>query len=275
MATFIHPLAIVETGAALGEGVHIGPYCHVGPQARIGDGVELKSHVAIIGDTELGARSVVWPNAVLGGDPQNKTHKGGPSRLVIGANCVIREGCTFNRGTDNARGLTTVGDNGYFMIGAHVAHDCIVGNNVTFANAATLGGHVEVDDFVTIGGFAAVHQFTKVGHHAFVAGMSALTGDLIPWGVAQGNRARLRGLNLVGMKRSGLPLASIRELKAVYRTLFDRAIPFAEALIRAKSQFAGSANAGELFAFFDKGVKRHFCMPAAGAAGDANDDDDD
>lgn len=271
MAVDIHPLAVVETGAELGADVRIGPFCFVGAEARLGDRVELKNHVSVAGDTTVGAGTVVWPFASLGGEPQNKAHKGGPSRLVIGSGCVIRENCTFNRGTDAARALTTVGDNGYFMAGAHVAHDCSVGANVTFANNATLGGHVQVGDFVTIGGYAAVHQFARVGHHAFVTGMSALTGDLIPYGIAMGNRARLRGLNVVGMKRSGMSTQAIRALKDVYKMLFNRRMVFADALAEARARFAGDERALELIGFFETGSKRHFCMPGSGAAGDDGD----
>ena len=272
MATEIHPLALVEPGATLGAGVRVGPFCHVGAEAKLGDGVVLRGHVVVEGDTEIGAGTMVWPNAVLGGDPQNKAHKGGPSRLVIGANCIIREGCTFNRGTDSARALTTVGDNGYFMAGAHVAHDCAVGDNVTFANNATLGGHVEVGDFVTIGGYAAVHQHARVGHHAFVTGMSALTGDLIPYGVANGNRAHLRGLNLVGMRRSGMAREDILRIKALYRALFGRERTFAESLPSAREEFGSNPVTAEILAFFDKKAKRMFCMPG-NAAGDSDDGD--
>lgn len=268
MTVEIHPLAVVEPGADLGEGVRIGPFCRVSGEARLGDGVELKSHVSVEGATSVGSGTVVWPFASLGGDPQNKAHKGGPSRLVIGSGCVIRENCTINRGTDTARALTSVGDNGYFMAGAHIAHDCDVGSNVTFANNATLGGHVHVGDFVTIGGYAAVHQFARVGHHAFVTGMSALTGDLIPYGVAMGNRARLRGLNLVGMKRSGMTSAAMREFKDAYKMMFNRRMLFSEALARTREHYAGNAGVLELVSFFDAGSKRHFCMPAGGSAGD-------
>lgn len=271
MTSRIHPLAIVEDGAEIGAGARIGPFCRVEAAAKIGNGVELISHVSVLGDTTIGAGCQVWPNSVLGGDPQNKAHKGGPSRLVIGENCIIREACTFNRGTDTARALTSIGPNGYFMTAAHVAHDCDVGANATFANGVTLGGHAVVGDNVTIGGWSAVHQFARVGHHAFLAGMSALTSDLMPFGLAMGNRARLRGLNLVGMKRSGMPLSEVRLLKQAYATLFDRSRPFSECLVAAKSAFAGNATIDEWIAFFETKGKRHFCVPDAGGGDEAGD----
>lgn len=267
MTAQIHPFAVVEDGAELGEGVRVGPFCRVEAAAKIGDGTELISHVSVLGHTTVGNGCQVWPNTILGGDPQNKAHKGGPSRLVIGDNCIIREACTFNRGTDTARGITTVGANGYFMTAVHIAHDCDVGANVTFANGVTLGGHAEVGDYVTIGGWAAVHQFNRVGHHAFLAGMSALTSDLMPFGLALGNRARLRGLNLVGMKRSGMALSEVRLLKNAYRMLFDRSRPFSECLAATKAEFAGNTTVDEWIAFFETRGKRHFCMPGAGDSG--------
>lgn len=274
MAVEIHPLAVVEAGAELGADVRIGPFCHVGAQAKIGAGTVLLNHVTVIGDTTIGERCEIWANSVLGGDPQNKAHKGGPSRLTIGDNCILREACTFNRGTDTARALTSVGPNGYFMTAVHIAHDCNVGANATFANAATLGGHVDVGDFVTIGGLAAVHQFGRVGHHAFVAGMSALTGDLMPFGLAEGNRANLRGINLVGMKRSGMSVAEVKTLKRAYGALFDRSRPFAQCLEAVRTEFAENATVAEWIAFFEAKGKRHFCMPKAGGAdgGDAGGD---
>jgi len=271
VATVIHKLALVEAGAELGEDVRIGPFCHVGGQAKIGAGSELKAHVTIIGDTTLGAGCTVWPHAVLGGDPQSKAHQGGPTRLVIGDNCIIREFCTFNRGSDGSRGVTRVGPNGYFMTGAHIAHDCDVGAGATFANAATLGGHVDVGDFVTIGGLAAVHQFVRIGHHAMLGGLSALVGDLMPFGIAMGERARLRGLNLIGMKRSGIKLDDVRAMKQGYAALFRRGTPFAENLAALRAEPPASPLVAEMLEFFSARGKRHFCMPGAG--GDRDDGD--
>ncbi len=159
--TIIHPMAVVEPGAQLGVGVKIGPFCHVSSDAFVGDKVELISHVSILGATTLGADSIVYPMAVLGAAPQNTKHKGGPTTLVIGQNCTIREGVTMHRGTDTSRGETTVGKNGNFLAYIHIAHDCVIGDNVTMANLVTLGGHVTVGDFVIFGGLerrSPVHQ---------------------------------------------------------------------------------------------------------------------
>jgi UDP-N-acetylglucosamine acyltransferase len=271
---FIHPSAVVEAGARLGSGVHIGPFCHVSGEAMLDDNVELISHVSVMSATTVGAGTIVSPQAVLGGAPQNAKHKGGRTTLVIGRNCTIREAVTMHAGTDTSRGETKVGDNGNFLAYSHVAHDCIVGNNCTFANGATLGGHCEVGDNVTIGGLAAVHQFVRIGHHAFLGGCSALVGDLIPYGMAMGNRAKLRGLNIIGMKRSGLPRADIHALRGAYRLIFDRARPVSENLQLAAEQFAGSRAVEEVIGFISERGKRHYCVPPLGGTGDDDAGDD-
>jgi UDP-N-acetylglucosamine acyltransferase len=242
--TRIHPSAVVEDGARLGAGVQVGPFCHVGPHVELGDGVELVGHVSITGRTTLGAGSRVFPHAVLGGPPQNVRHKGAPTTLVIGRDCVIREGATINLGSDNSRGETLVGDRLYMMANAHIAHDCVVGNNVTMANSVALGGHVEIGDFVNIGGFVGIHQFTRI-------------------------RARLRGFNVIGIKRSGLPRAELAALRAAYRVLFSHEAPLTETAVRAKAEFAQSQAVLDVVDFILSRGKRHFTVP------DPDDDGDD
>lgn len=270
----IHPLALVEPGASLGAGVRIGPFCHVGADVVLGDDVELMSHVVVTGATTLGAGCKVFPQAVLGTPPQNAKHKGGRTTLVVGRNCTIREGVTFHAGSDTSRGETTVGDNGNFLAFSHVAHDCIVGDNVTFANGALLGGHCEIGDFVILGGLAAVHQFTRIGHHAFVGGISGVEGDVIPYGMAVGARARLRGVNIVGMKRSGIPRAEIHALRKAYRLIFDPARPLAANIALARVEFADSPVVADIIDFVTSRGHRHFCVPPLGRAGDDAADDD-
>ncbi len=201
--TFVHPLAAVEPGAEIGVGARIGPFCVVGAKAVIGDRVELFSHVSVTGTTTIGAGTRVWAHTALGGPAQSTHEAKSPTSLTIGANCRIRENVTMNAGSDAGGGRTVVGDNGYFMSFSHVAHDCTVGNNVTFANSATLAGHCEVGDNVVIGGLTAVHQFSRIGRGAFLSGCSAVPGDVIPFGLARGNLAKLKGLNVVGMRRAG------------------------------------------------------------------------
>lgn len=259
--TFVHPSAVVENGAQLGNGVRVGPFCHVSREAVIGDNTELIGHVTIMGATTLGRGCQVYPNAVLGAEPQNVKHKGGRTTLTIGDNCVIREGVTFHRGTDTSRGETTVGNNGFFMVYSHVAHDCVVGDNVTMANFTSLGGHAKIGDSVIISGYAAVHQFVRVGHHAFLAGYAAVVGDLIPYGMAVGDRAKLRGLNIVGLKRSGMPRSELHELRKAYRMLFSPERPIAENVPIVAEAFPNSAAVADILAFVSVREKRHFTVP--------------
>jgi UDP-N-acetylglucosamine acyltransferase len=272
--TTIHPLAIVEPGAQLGEGVVVGPFSFVGAAAVIGDRCELVSHVSIRGATTLGADSIVFPQAVLGAPPQNKAHKGGPSTLTIGENTTIREGVTMHLGTDSSRGKTTVGKNGYFLAYSHIGHDCDVGDNVTLANSAALGGHVEVGDFVTIGGVSAVHQFSRIGHHAFVGGLTGVTGDIIPYALAAGDRARLHGLNLIGMKRSGLARAEIHAARRAYRMLFEAGTPLADNLARLVAEGEHGPAVADIVTFLQARGKRHYVAAAKrGTRGDDSSND--
>ena len=272
--TKIHPTAVVEPGATLGAGVIIGPFCHVESGASIGDRVELVSHVVVHKGVALGEGCKVSPMAILGGPPQNTKHKGGPTTLVIGRNCTIREGVTMNRGTNSSRGETTVGDNGNFLAYSHIAHDCIVGDNVTMANVATLGGHVEVGNNVTIGGLAAVHQLTRIGHHAFVGGCSAVSGDIIPYGIVMGNHARLRGLNVIGMKRSGVARAEILALRRAYKMIFDPSRTVAESIPDVEREFGSSPIVRDLLDFMQARGKRQFTVPPLREAAGSDDDDD-
>lgn len=265
--TFIHPTAAVEAGAQLGAGVHIGPFCHIGEEAVIGDGVHMIGHVTVIGATTIGADCQIFPNAVLGGAPQSVRHKGGRTTLSVGGNCLIREGVTFNVGTDSSAGATMIGSNGYFMAQSHVAHDCTVGDNVTMANGAVLGGHCEVGDFVTFGGLAAVHQFVRIGHHAFVGGLTGVERDVIPYGMVTGDRARLRGLNVVGIKRSGYSRADLLALRAAYKLLFSSGHALSDAIPLVAEQYPDSAAVADILSFLKTSGKRHFTMPSDRGAG--------
>lgn len=216
----IHPTAIIEDGAELGADVEVGPYSIVGAEVSLGDGVRLHSHVVVGGRTKVGPGTEIFPFASIGLAPQDLKYAGEKSTLTIGARCRIREHVTMNPGTEGGGMVTTVGNDCLFMMGAHVAHDCIVGNNVILANNATLAGHVQVGDFAIIGGLSAVHQFVRIGAHAMIGGMSGIEQDLIPFGSAMGERARLRGLNLVGLQRRDYPRNKIHNLRTAYRLLF-------------------------------------------------------
>lgn len=219
--TFIHPLAAVDPSAKIGQGVYIGPFCVVGPNVILGARVTLKSHVVVDGHTTIGEDTTVFPFAVLGTDPQDLKFKGEKSELVIGARNKIREHVTMNPGTSGDRMKTEVGNDNLFMVGAHVAHDCIVGNNCILANNATLAGHVELGDFVIVGGLSAVHQFVRIGSFAMIGGMSGVEHDVIPYGLVKGDRAFLAGLNYVGLERRGFGKDQVQGLMKAFRELFD------------------------------------------------------
>lgn len=254
--TFIHPTACIEDGAIIGQGVSIGAFCHIGPSAEIGDNSELMSHVVVTGSTTLGENAKVFPHAVLGCEPQNGKHKGGPTKLLIGKNCMIREGVTMHRGSDTSRGFTNVGDDCTFLAYAHVAHDCDVGNHVTFANNVMIGGHCEIGDYAILGGGAGIHQFVRVGHHAFVGGLAALVQDLIPFGMAIGVHAHLGGLNIIGMKRSGLERTEIHAVRRATRMLFDRSKPVKDRVEDVRLAMPDSLAVADLLAFITSDSKR-------------------
>lgn len=258
----IHPTAIVEDGAQIGDDVSIGPYCIVGPKVRLGKGVVLHAHVSVAGTTEIGERTEIFPFASIGGPPQHLAYKGEETRLVIGANNIIREHATMNVGTVAGRGVTRVGDNGYFMIASHVGHDCIVGDHVIMANCATLGGHVEVGNHVFLGGLCAIHQYGRVGAFAFAGGGAILVSDVIPYGSAIGNRANLAGLNVVGMKRRGMPREAMHAVRAAYRTLFARERTFEERLAETEQRYGHREEVARIIDFIKADASRPLMTPA-------------
>jgi UDP-N-acetylglucosamine acyltransferase len=258
--TKIHPSAIVEAGAVLGTDVEIGPYTLVGSRVCLGDGVKIGSHVVLLGNTELGPRCTVHPHAVLGGGPQYRGDSGRDARLVIGPDTVIREHVTMNGGSAKGGGLTEVGANGYFMAYSHVAHDCHVGNDVTFANGVALGGHVTIGDGVNIGGLSAVQQYGRIGRGAFVGGVTGVPDDVIPYGIVWGDHARLSGLNLIGLKRRGVPRERIHALRAAFRSIF-----YGQGTLADRAREAGARwttpEVSEVVAFILADAKRPICMP--------------
>jgi UDP-N-acetylglucosamine acyltransferase len=260
----IHPSAIIEDGAQLGSDVSIGPFCVVGHEVVLGDGVELLSHVVIAGRTEIGERSRIFPFASIGHQPQDLKFRGEESRVVIGRNTIIREQVTINPGTEGGGLVTSIGDNCLIMVGAHVAHDCQVGNHVILVNNATLAGHVTVGDYAILGGLSAVHQWVRIGPHAFLGGLSGLENDLIPYGSAIGDRARLGGLNLVGLKRRGFERDRIHRLRAAYRLLFSEDGTLMERVGDVATMFADEPLAMEVVDFVRAGGDRALCMPRAG-----------
>lgn len=221
MEVKIHPTAVIETGAEIGEGCKIGPYCIVGSKVKLDRNIELMSHVVVGGNTFIGEGTVVFPFASLGQIPQDLKYAGEDSQLIIGKNNKIREYVTMNPGTADDKMKTVVGDNCLFMMSTHVAHDCVVGNNVIMANSSAIAGHVEVGDYAILGGLSAVHQFVRIGAHAMIGGMSPVERDVIPYGIVKGDRAYLAGLNYVGLERRGFSKDDIKLLLKVYREIFE------------------------------------------------------
>jgi UDP-N-acetylglucosamine acyltransferase len=247
----IHPTALVDTAAMLGSGVRIGPYCVVGPDVTLEDGVELVSHVVIDGQTRIGAGAVLYPFCTVGLPPQDMKYRGEPTRCEIGARTQIREHCTIHRGTATGRGVTSIGTDCMLMAVAHVAHDCSLGDHVIVANNAVMGGHVSIGDHAVIGGAAAIHQYVRIGRAAMIGGVSGVEGDVIPFGSVIGNRARLSGLNVVGLKRRGFEKAAIMSLRAAFRILFRDEGVFAGRLEETRAAFGHDALVAEVLAFID------------------------
>src|ERR1700689_1572051 len=232
----IDPTARVADGARIGEGVEIGPYCLVGPQVELLGGVRLIAHVNVTGATTIGAGTVVYPFSSLGTPPQSVHYRGGPTRLIIGAACDLRESVTMNTGTEDGGGVTRVGDRCFLMVGSHVGHDCHVGNEVNLANNVVLGGHV------------AIHQYVRIGEGVMMAGMSAARDDIIPFGFALGQTGALVGLNYVGLRRRGVTRAQLHRLRGAYRSLFFTEGRIAERIDAVEHEFAGDPLVGKITA---------------------------
>ncbi len=259
----IDPTASVAGGARIGDGVEIGPYCLVGPDVELKSGVRLIAHVNVTGVTTLGEGTVVYPFASLGTPPQSVHYRGGPTRLVIGACCELREGVTMNTGTEAGGGVTSLGDRCFLMVGSHVGHDCAVGDDVTLANNVVLGGHVIVGDHTFFGGHVAVHQFVRIGEGTMVAGMSGIREDIIPFGFALGQIASLVGLNIVGLRRRGATRAQMHRLRRAYRSLFLARGRFAERVDTVAGEFADDPMVGKIISFIRAGGKRPLMHPGA------------
>jgi UDP-N-acetylglucosamine acyltransferase len=261
----VHPTALVEAGAKLGGGIKIGPYCVVGAEVALSDGVELVSHVVVAGRTTIGPRTRIFPFASIGHQPQDLKYQGEPSTLAVGADCIFREGVTINPGTEGGGMQTTVGDRCAFLANSHVGHDCHVGANVILSNNVMLAGHVTVGDFAILGGGSAVIQHARVGAHSFLGGMSGLEQDLIPYGMALGNRAHLSGLNIVGLQRRGFSRADIHDLRRAYRLLFADEGTLMERLADVSAEFKAHPIVIEIVEFIRAGGKRSLCTPREAA----------
>jgi UDP-N-acetylglucosamine acyltransferase len=257
----IHPTACVERGAQIAQGAQIGPYCVIGPNVAIGPGCRLVAHVHVTGHTSVGAGTTIYPFVSLGTPPQSVKYRGGPTRLVIGPGCDIRESVSMNIGTEDGGGVTEVGERGFFMANSHVAHDCRIGREVVFANGATLGGHCIVGDYVFVGGQAAVHQFSRIGPHAMIAGLTGVRADIIPFGYAIGSIGALAGLNTIGMKRRNFSHQAIHAVRSAYRMLFFGEGTFAARVDAVDAEWGREPAVATILAFVREKRQRPLCHP--------------
>lgn len=262
----IHPTAIVAPEAELGRDVAIGPYCTVGAGVRLDDGVTLISHVVVHGNTHIGANTRIFPFASIGLEPQDKKFRGEDTRLVLGANNIIRESVTMHPGTVGGGGLTEVGNNGLFMVNSHIAHDCHIGDHVIMANNAVLGGHVYLGDYVIIGGNSAIHQYVRIGRHAMIGGMSGSETDVIPYGSVMGLRDGLYGLNLIGLRRRGFTRDEIHALRTAYRLLFAEEGTLTERVADVAQMFSDNEAVMEIVDFIRADSARSICQPRSRSA---------
>ncbi|CAF0705422.1 UDP-N-acetylglucosamine acyltransferase [Candidatus Methylacidithermus pantelleriae] len=251
MRTIIHPTAIIEPGAEIGEGAQIGPYAYIGSEVRLAARCRVHHHASIVGKTEIGEENEFYPFVSIGQKSQDLKYEGEPTYLKIGACNVFREFTTVNRGT--ARGsVTVIESHNTFLAYSHVAHDCRIGSYCVFSNAATLGGHVVVEDYVTVGGLAGVHQFCRIGRHAMIGGCSKIVQDVPPYMLVDGNPARVRSINLVGLRRRRFPSATIRELRLAYQILYEEGLNTAQALEAIRNRLRPLSEIVELVEFISK-----------------------
>lgn len=256
----IDPTARIEDGAKIGDGAVIGPYCIIGSHVTVGPDCKLMAHVNVAGETTIGKGCTIFPFASLGTPPQSTGYRGELTKLEIGESCMIRESVTMNAGSVAGGGITRVGARGFFMAYSHVAHDCLVGNDVIMANGAQMGGHCEVGDHVFFGGLSAMHQFVRIGSQSMIAGVSGLRHDVIPYGLVSGQFAHLEGLNVIGMRRRGFTHSRLKIVREFYQRLFHGRGVFAERLQAVRPMEKDDAAIAEILKFIDDGAKRPLCM---------------
>lgn len=257
----IHPSSVIKTGALIGAHVQIGPFCHIGADVVLGDNVELKSHIAVAGHTQIGEGTQIFPHASVGLEPQDLKFEGEKTFLEIGKYNRIREFVTLSPGTKGGGGLTKVGDHNLLMIGTHVGHDCMIGNRNVFANYVNLGGHVVIHDNVVMGTLSAVHQFCRIGRGAMIGAFAAVVADIIPYGVAMGERSHLAGLNLVGMKRANMDRDDINALRAAFKLMFESGAVLKDTLADVSQRYPNNAFVAEVVDFIQSDSSRSFHTP--------------
>ena len=256
----IHKTAVINPKAKLHSSVKIGPYSVIGANVEIDENTEIQSHVSIVGYTKVGKNNKIYPFASIGNDPQDLKFQGEETKLEIGNDNKIREYVTINPGTNGGGGITKVGNNCLFMVSAHVAHDCFVGDNVILANSVPLGGHAYIEDNVIIGGNSAVQQFTRVGRSAMIGGMCGVVRDIIPYAMVHGNRSKLQGLNLIGLRRKNIPNIDIMILNDAYKEIFKNE-NLTDNLNNLDKDLRKHKLVSEVLNFIEKDKKRPICTP--------------
>ena len=256
----IHKTAIIDSKAKISSNVKIGPYSIIGPYVEIDDDVVIQSHVNITGHTLIGRNNKIYPMASIGSDPQDLKYKGEKTTLMIGANNTIREHVTINTGTIQGGGITKVGSNNLIMIGAHIAHDCIIGDNIVMANNSAIAGHAEIEDLVIIGAKCGIQQFTRIGKMAMIGGMTAVSRDVIPYGLSTGNRNFLNGINIIGLRRDKVENKEIIGLTEAYKEIF-KSKSLSENLNKMNGKFKDNSLVREVLEFINKDKKRPICTP--------------
>ena len=264
MKSKVHQTSILNKGCEIGKNVSIGAFSIIGPNVKIGDNSKIHSHVLIDGNTTIGLNNEIYPFSVIGSNPQHLKFEGEITELIIGNNNIFREHVTVHPGTNVGTKKTIIGNNGFFMVGSHVAHDCIVGDNVVFVNNAVIGGHVEISDYVYLGGQSAVHQYCRIGKHAIIGAGTTIDGDVIPFTSVIGSRGFLSGLNLVGLKRRSFKKDEIKILRNAYRLLFAPEGTFNERLLEVSETFSDNKLVKEILIFLKENLNRPIVHPKMG-----------
>jgi UDP-N-acetylglucosamine acyltransferase len=260
----IHPTAIIEDGAIIGQNVSVGPFSYIGKNVTLEENVKVYAHVIIDGYTSIGTNTIIFPNAIIGMPPQDIKFKDEITYVLIGKDCIIRENVTIHSGTKQSKSVTKIGNNCFLMVDSHVAHDCEIGDNVILINQATLAGHTTVGDYAIIGGLSALHQHVRIGKHAFIAGMTGVEQDILPYGLGKGilRRCYLTGVNITGLKRRNFSKESIFLIQKVYKLIFDG--PSSEIVDRARSlsiEYKDISEINDLIQFILEKPNRHICHP--------------
>jgi UDP-N-acetylglucosamine acyltransferase len=256
----IHKTAIVDPKAKISANVNIGPYSIIGPNVEIGEHTVINSHVSIAGHTKIGKKNKIYPFSSIGNNPQDLKYNGEKSYLEIGDSNTIREYVSINPGTDGGGGLTKIGNNCLFMVSSHVAHDCVIGDNVVAVNNVAIGGHVQIEDNAIIGGNSAIHQYIRIGKFAMIGGICAVIRDVIPYGLVHGNRSVLQGINLIGLRRKNIPNQEIALLSKAYKEIF-KSENLSENLKNLSEEFKENDLVKEILKFIQKDKKRPICTP--------------